>query len=349
MSAQQTPLWIGTYPVAGAGTPVGLGEGIWRVDLDPATGALSSARQVVETPSPSFLALRGTVLYAANEQADGTVSAFDVVGDALVHRATVPSGGADPCHLLLDEDGRTLFVANYTSGTLGVLPLDADGGFSALGPDQVVEHTGAGPDARQESPHAHFVALDPSDAFVLVVDLGTDEIRRYRRDDGHLVEDGIAAALPAGTGPRHLTFSADGRFAYVVGELDVTVRVLAWESGRGTLVQTLPATTVQAAERRLPSHVVRDGDRLLVGVRTADVLTRFAIRADGLLEPVAGDPVPGAWPRHFEVVDGWTVVAQQVSDGLAALAPDGSVVATTPLPAPSCVLPGTSESPVIES
>ena len=57
MSAQQTPLWIGTYPVAGAGTPVGLGEGIWRVDLDPATGALSNARQVVETPSPSFLAL----------------------------------------------------------------------------------------------------------------------------------------------------------------------------------------------------------------------------------------------------------------------------------------------------
>ncbi|KRD43190.1 hypothetical protein ASE38_02630 [Cellulomonas sp. Root930] len=350
MSAQQTPLWIGTYPVAGAGTPVGQGEGIWRVDLDPATGALSDARQVVETPSPSFLALRGTVLYAANEQADGTVSAFDVVGDALVHRATVPSGGADPCHLLLDADGRTLFVANYTSGTLGVLPLDADGGFSALGPDQVFGHAGAGPDEdRQESPHAHFVALDPGGAFVLVSDLGTDEIRRYRRVDGHLVEDGIAAALPAGTGPRHLTFSADGRFAYVVGELDVTVRVLAWESGSGALVQTLPATTVQAGERRLPSHVVRDGDRLLVGVRTADVLTRFAIRADGLLEPAAGDPVPGAWPRHFEVVDGWTVVAQQVSDGLATLAPDGSVVATAALPAPSCVLPGTSEKPVIES
>ncbi|WP_456846360.1 lactonase family protein [Cellulomonas sp. P5_C6] len=344
MSAQQTPLWIGTYPAAGAGTPVGAGEGIWRVDLDPATGALRDARQVVVTPSPSFLALRGTVLYAANEQADGTISAFDVVGDTLVHRATVPSGGADPCHLLLDDDDRALLVANYTSGTLAVLPLDADGGFATLGPDQVFGHTGSGPDEdRQLSPHAHFVAHAPGGAFVLVVDLGTDEIRRYRRNDGTLVEDGIAATLPAGTGPRHLVFSADGRFAYVVGELDVTVRVLAWDeaSGTGTLVQTLPATTVPAREagrRPLPSHILRDGDRVLVGVRTSDVVARFSVRGDGLLEPVDDHALPGAWPRHLEIVDGWTVVADQDSGDLAVLAADGSVAATTALPAPACVV-----------
>ncbi|WP_307802308.1 lactonase family protein [Cellulomonas fengjieae] len=342
MSAQQNPLWIGTYPAAGAGTPVGQGEGIWRVDLDPATGGLSSARLVVETPSPSFLAQRGSVLYAANEQADGTVSAFDVVGDSLVHRATVPSGGADPCHLLLDDDASALLVANYSSGTLAVLPLDADGGFATGGPDQVLGHTGSGPDeGRQESSHAHFVALDPG-GFVLVVDLGTDEIRRYRRAAGRLVEDGIAAVLPAGTGPRHLAFGADGRFAYVVGELDVTVRVLAWADGAGTLVQTLPATTTPARSggRVLPSHVALDGERLLVGVREADVLARFTVRADGLLDPVADDALPGSWPRHFAVVDGWTVVAGQASDDLAVLAADGSAVGTIPIPAPACIVLG---------
>ena len=145
--------------------------------------------------------------------------------------------------------------------------------------------------------------------------------------------------LPPGKGPRHLTFSADGRFAYVVGELDVTVRVLAWHAGVGTLVQTLPATTVPADERRLPSHVVRDGDRLLVGIRASDVLARFAIRPDGLLEPVADDALPGAWPRHLDVVDGWTVVAEQVSSGLAVLGADGTVVSTLALPSPTCVLP----------
>ena len=336
-SAQQTPLWIGTYPAAGAGTPVGQGEGIWRVDLDPATGALSAARLVVETPSPSFLAARGSVLYAANEQADGTVSAFDVVGDSLVHRATVPSGGADPCHLLLDEGGRALLVANYSSGTLAVLPLDADGGFAALGPDQVFGHAGSGPDERQEAPHAHFVALDPSGAFVLVSDLGTDEIRRYRRVDGGLAEDGVAAVLPAGTGPRHLVFSADGRFAFVVGELDVTVRVLAWADGVGTLVQTLPATGAgprRPGQRVLPSHVALDGDRLLVAVREAGVLAGFTVRADGLLDPQAEVALPGAWPRHFAVVDGWTVVAEQTSDDLAVAETAG----TSEIPAPACVL-----------
>lgn len=345
MSAQQTALWIGTYPVAGAGTPVGLGEGIWRVDLDPATGSLSAARQVAETPSPSFLALHpsGRVLYAANEQTEGTITAFDVVGDALVHRATVPSGGEDPCHLLLDLDAGALLVANYSSGALSVLPLDADGGFAAGGPEQVHGHAGSGPDEdRQTAPHAHFVAHAPGGAFVLVVDLGTDEIRRYRREAGRLVEDGIAATLPAGTGPRHLVFSADGRFAYVVGELDVTVRVLAWEGGVGTLVQTLPATAVPAREpgrRPLPSHIVRDGTRVLVGTRTSDVLARFVVRDDGLLDRVADDALPGAWPRHFEVVDGWTVVAEQVSGDLAVLAADGSVVTTLGLPAAACVVP----------
>ncbi len=342
MSASRTPLWIGTYPVAGAGSPVGQGEGIWRVDLDPATGVLSGARQVVETPSPSFVALRGTVLYAVNEQSGGTVSAFDVVGDGLVHRATVPSGGADPCHLLLDTDGRTLFVANYSSGTLAVLPLDEDGGFATTAPAQVFAHEGAGPvEDRQEASHAHFVALDPSGAFVLVVDLGTDQVRRYRREGGLLEEDGIAATLPAGTGPRHLVFSADGRFAYVVGELDVTVRVLAWERGVGALVQTLPATTVAAREAGrsvLPSHVVLDGDRLLVGVRGDDVVARFAVRADGLLDPVADDALPGRWPRHLEVVDGWTVTADEKSDDVAVLDRQGAVTSTLRLPAPTCIL-----------
>ncbi|WP_034621525.1 lactonase family protein [Cellulomonas sp. URHE0023] len=330
-------LWIGTYPVAGAGTPVGLGEGIWRVEL--VDGAVHDARQVVETPSPSFLALHpsGTVLYAANEQADGTVTAFDVVGDSLVHRATVPSGGADPCHLLLDTDGRALLVANYSSGALAVLPLDATGGF--VDEVHVLGHVGAGPHPqRQEGPHAHFVAHAPG-GWVLVVDLGTDEIRRYRRTADSLRDDGIAVTLPPGTGPRHLTFSADGRFAYVVGELDVTVRVLAWDAGSGTAepVQVVPAT-LDGTSGALPSHILLDGRRLLVGTRIADVVAEFETGDDGRLTHVADHALPGRWPRHFEVVDGWTVVADQVSGDLAVLARDGSVRGSWPLPAPACVL-----------
>ncbi|GEA88130.1 lactonase family protein [Cellulomonas cellasea] len=365
-SAGSRELWVGTYPAAGAGTPAGLGEGVWRVTLDVATGGLRAARQVVETPAPSFVAVHpsGRVLYAVGERSEGTVTAFEVHAEGadgpeavrLEPLATVASGGADPCHLLLSPDARTLFVANYSSGTLAVLPLDADGGFApevlASGaPAQVFGHTGTGPDeSRQESPHAHFVALAPGAGHVLVCDLGTDEVRRYRVEaDGRLTDDGIAATLPPGTGPRHLVFSADGRFAYLVGELDVTVHVLAWDAATATgrPVQVLPAGGTAAAAdaatgvapRVLPSHVTLDGDRLLVGVRAAGVLAELAVGADGLLTPVRDLPLgAGAWPRHHAVVDGWTVVAEQVAGALVTFAPGSEPGTVLRLPAPACVV-----------
>lgn len=381
-SAGTRDLWVGTYPAAGAGTPAGLGEGVWRVTLDLATGRLGSARQVVATPAPSFVAAHpsGRVLYAVGERSEGTVTAFAVrdgdggdgdgsagdAGDAgdtagpvrLEPLATVGSGGADPCHLLLGPDARTLYVANYSSGTLAVLPLDPDGGFgpevlAAGGPVQVLGHEGSGPDAsRQESPHAHFVALAPGAAHLLVCDLGTDELRRYRVGaDGRLTADGVAATFPPGTGPRHLVFADDGRLVYVVGELDVTVHVLAWDAATATgrPVQVLPAGSTAAAvdpatgvaPRVLPSHVTLDGDRLLVGVRAAGVLAELAVGDDGLLTPVQDVALgAGVWPRHHAVVDGWTVVAEQVGDALVTFAPGtrapGGALAVA---APACVVP----------
>lgn len=344
------PLWIGTYPEAGAGTPAGLGEGIWRVDLDPATGALSGAHLVVETPAPSFLVAHPTapVLYAVDEQQAGAVTLFDVVDGGLRPRVTVASGGADPCHLLLDDDARTLLVANYSAGTLGVLPLDPDGGFhaevlAAGGPAQVLGHTGAGPHPdRQEAPHAHFVALAPGGHHVLVVDLGTDEVRRYSRDleSGLLTEDGVAVQLPPGTGPRHLAFAPDGSRAYLAGELDSSVHVLAWDgpTARGELVQTLPATGSGDPDRRLPAHVLLDGNRLLVGVRGPDVVASFSVDDDGLLRPDDEHALPGSWPRHHVVVDGWTVVAQQEGGGVVVLDEAGSQVGSAAVPSPACVV-----------
>jgi 6-phosphogluconolactonase len=380
VSDARRPLWIGTYPEAGADSPAGRGEGIWRVTLDVAAGTLGDARLVATTPAPSFVAVRraapggaGDVLYAVGETAPGTVSAFaiepgsDGAADdvTLRHLATVASGGDDPCHLLLAPDGRTLYVAKYSSGTLGVLPLDADGGFASAvlvvgGPVQVHGHQGSGPDAeRQDAPHAHFAMFAPGGGHVLVSDLGTDELRRYRvRADGLLEADGIAATLPPGTGPRHAAVLPDGDHLVVVGELDVSVHVLAWDAATasGTVVQSLPATraAIRTDERRssgtnvLPAHVVVDGDLVHVSVRGADVLTTFAVTHDDgatRLEPVREVRVPGEWPRHFAVLggpaaDAWIVVADQVSGDLGVLpaAGDGTPTAVLPLPSPACVI-----------
>lgn len=348
MTEHLRDLWIGTYPPAGAGTPAGVGEGIWRVGLETDSGRLGEPVQVATAPAPSFLAVdrAAGLLYAVGEDAGGTLSAFRTgAGDGgatLTPAGTVPSGGADPCHVLLA--GPVAYVANYTSGTVAVVERGPDG-LRGDGPVQVLGHAGSGPVAdRQDGPHAHFVALAPGGAHVLVTDLGTDEIRRYRRDPGtgRLTEDGVAATLRPGAGPRHLVFSADGRVAYVACELDVTVAVLAWDPARATghVVQHVPAAEdgSRPGERPLPSHIDRLGDRVLVATRGADVLATFAPAPDGTLAPSGQVRLPGAWPRHFAVVDGWTVVADQEGGSLTVVR-GADVVSRVSLPAPACVVP----------
>ncbi|MEN1976483.1 lactonase family protein [Cellulomonas sp. P4] len=353
MTEHLRDLWIGTYPSAGAGTPAGVGEGIWRVALDTGTGQLGRPVLVVESPAPSFVAVdrQAGLLLAVGEHAAGTVSAFRVVAGpdgrpGLAPAGSASSGGDDPCHVLLDPAGRVAYVANYSSGSVAVLAIGPEGP-AAGDPAQVLTHEGSGPDTgRQEASHAHFAALTPDGAHLLVCDLGTDEIRRYRRDAGTglLTEDGVAATLRPGSGPRHLVFSADGRIAYVACELDVTVAVLAWDAATasGRVVQHVPASEDGAGTgsggRPLPSHIDRVGDRVLVATRGADVLATFAPAPDGTLAPAGQTALPGAWPRHFAVVDGWTVVADERGDTLTVLR-DGAVVSRVPLPAPACVVP----------
>lgn len=350
-------LWIGTYPVAGAGTPVGRGEGVWTVSVDDETGALGVPRQVAVVPSPSFLAARGPRLYAVVEDDPGAVVAVPAGPGDQPPGASVSSGGAYPCHVVATE--HALLVANYGSGTLGVVPLAA----GDLTPDEpaVHAHAGSGPrEDRQEGPHAHFVAVAPGGRHVLVVDLGTDEVRRYAWDGRTATPDGIAVTFPPGTGPRHLDFSPDGRFAYVAGELDAAVHVLAWdvETATGTLVQSVPAVVVPPAghdevaraaqgddpvrhgDGDLPSHLVLDGDQVLVTVRGADVLTRWQVGADGLLVDGTSHALGGRWPRHFAVVGAWVVVALERSGELVVLSRDGHERTRVPLPSPTCVLPG---------
>lgn len=347
-------LWIGTYPPAGIGTPTGRGEGIYRVELDLATGVLGTPWRVVQTPAPSFVVRRpdGTVLYAVDESEAGRVAAFRVHDDGLEPLGTASSGGSYPCHLLLDGD--RLYAANYGDGALGVLSLAMDGTFVSDEP-QVLRHAGSGPVAdRQEGPHAHFVALAPG-GHVLVVDLGTDQVRRYLRTPAGLEPAGIAATLPPGTGPRHLVLgrwgaghgaaAGGGWLAYLTGELDATVRVLAWDpaTDTGSLVQTLPAVAPDRASRGdgtpAPSHLAPDGRELVVGVRGVGGLSRFAIGDDGRLAPCVTRPLPTPVPRQLAVVGDWAVVAEQVPGAVTVVARDGTVISTRAVASAACVTP----------
>ena len=211
-------VYVGTYTD-------GTSRGIYRLTFDPAGGTLTEPVLAAETKNPSFLALHpsGRFLYAVGEVSSfegartGAVSAFAI--DAKTGDLTLlnqqPSEGAGPCHLVVDQAGRNVLVANYGGGTVAVLPVDADGRLKPA--SSVRAHEGSGPTkGRQEKPHAHGIYLDAAERFAFSPDLGADRVFVYRFDaaKGTLEPHG-AAPLDPGSGPRHLAFHPDGRHLYV--------------------------------------------------------------------------------------------------------------------------------------
>jgi 6-phosphogluconolactonase len=209
-----------------------------------------------ETPNPSFLEIdsKRRLVFAVNEvnrfegKPGGSVSAFSV--DAVTGRLTLlnqrPSMGAGPCHLVLDREGKNLLVANYDSGSVSVLPVQADGRLGEA--TAVVQHTGKSVNPeRQSGPHAHCVTLDSSNRFAFVCDLGLDKVLAYRFDSqqGKLTPHAPPfTGLKPGAGPRHMAFRPDGRFAYVINELDSTITSFAYDADAGRLGQVETVSTL---------------------------------------------------------------------------------------------------------
>lgn len=376
MAPDTVRLWLGTSP---DDRPDAVSGGIWSADLDRLTGRLDEPVLRARTPAPSFLALSADArsLFAAGETTPGAVTRFAIDADGGLRQVErVSSGGSGPCHLLVHPDGRALYVANYVSGSVGVLPLrvGTDGAQELVGGvAQVFEHSGRGPVTdRQDGPHAHSTLLSPDGAFLLACDLGTDEVRRYRvRPDGLLDADGVAFRLPPGTGPRHAAWGP-GNHLYVTGELDATVHVLAWDGRALHPVAVVPVgPTAHAPDRAsgapgtqaLPAHVVVHAGLVLASVRGPDVVAGWRPTDGGAhLTPAGrldvGEGAAGAvWPRHFAVVPGpagdWLVVAGQRADRLVVLGlgdvrtdvRPGEPVATGLLPAPTCVVEGRAGLP----
>ncbi|MFE2751935.1 lactonase family protein [Actinosynnema sp. NPDC059335] len=334
--------YLGTYTSwPGGGTGLGLAA------YDPATGALRVTGVVPDVPNPSFVIDAGRRVYTVNEQADGEVTALavgpDGVPKVIGSRST---GGADPCHLALHRG--FLLSANYGSGSVAVHPVLPDGGLGDR--TDLVAHRGAGPDPdRQEGPHAHQVLPDPTGAFVLAVDLGTDSVHTYRLTDaGRLTPAGVARLHP-GAGPRHLAFHPSGKHAYIANELDSTIVVATYDRGvltPGPKVSTLPPGA-PTTPRNHPAEILlsRDGRFAYLSNRGHDSVAVFAVERGGAaLRLVETTPVGGKFPRHLALApDGrFLLAANQNSDSVTTFAVDRTTgklrrTSTSAAPVPVCV------------
>jgi 6-phosphogluconolactonase len=336
----------------------GKAEGILSCRYDGAT--IGPLRLLAPTRNPTYLDLSadGRSLYAVHEtdtfegRPGGGVSAFarDLGTGELTLLNSVPSGGAEPCHLDVAPDGCFLLVANYGSGSVAAFALEPDGSIGAM--TGHAQHVGSSvhPE-RQMGPHAHMVAFDPHSGEVLVSDLGLDAVMVYSlTEDGALVErPERRIEMAPGSGPRHLAFHPDGHRLFVVHELDNTLVALRRDGDRfvptakaSTLPEGFSAHSQAAAVRVSPS-----GNCVLVSNRGVDSDSIAVFRfgpSDGSLQLTQVEPTAGREPREFVFdPDGdFVVVANQDSHTLVVFAFDEDTyrleqVTSASVPTPACL------------
>jgi len=303
--------YVGTY------TAKTNSKGIYAFHFDTATGQLTAIGVAAETPDPSWVVVHpsGKYAYAANEAGKAsTVSAFavDAKNGKLTLLNQIPALGEDPCYLSFDKTGKYVLVANYSSGTIAVFPVLADGRLGEH--TALVKDEGAtGPNKeRQEAPHAHWIGVTPGNLFAFVADLGLDEIMMYRFDanKGSLVPHEPAfATLDPGAGPRHIAIHPNGRFVYAANELKSTVTVFSSAAQK----KNQPYLVLKQQVSLLPQNfsgrndaaeiaVHPNGKFLYASNRGHDSIAVFAIdEANGTLTSVADVSTGGKEPRHFAI------------------------------------------------
>lgn len=337
-------------------------KGIYACRFRPDTGKLTPVELAAETVSPSFLAVDPArhYLFAANEIGDykgsksGSVSSFaiDRHSGKLTAVNTVASRGADPCHLTVDKAGTSVLVANYTGGSVAVLPVKAGGMLGEA--SDFVQHLGSSVDPeRQKEPHAHDVVLTPDNRFAVVADLGLDKLLVYRFDPakGALTpNDPPSGRVKPGSGPRHFAFHPNGRFAYVISEMANTVTAFSWDGAKGAFnelqtVSTLPKDFT--GENTTAEIAVHPSGRFLYGSnRGHESIAVFAIDpAKGTLTFVEDVSTLGKEPRNFALdptgafvfaanQNSNTVVVFRVNQKTGRLTPTGQKF---DVPSPVCV------------
>jgi 6-phosphogluconolactonase len=366
MKKNELQVYLGTYTEKirfGTGQIFeGKGEGIHIFTMDPVTGSLQPIYTAKGIKNPSYLAFHPNrrYLYAVNELKDyegdatGTLSSFavDPQSGELQFINREPTHGTDPCYVTVDRTGKYALVANYSSGSVVVLPIREDGGLEEA--SDVLQHRGSSPDpVRQSGPHAHSVTLDVSNRFAYIPDLGLDKVMIYSFDPerGKLKpHDQPWLETKPGAGPRHFVFHPDGTYAYLINELDSTIVSLGYDRKAGTLeeIQTAPALpeSFEGKSTCADIHVDPSGRFLFGSNRGHDSIVIYKIdNRSGKLTYVGHESTQGRTPRNFVIdptgkflfaanQDTDNVVHFSIDQQSGRLTPSGQI---TSAPTPVCL------------
>ena len=291
-------------------------KGIYVYRMDSSSGELTFVSEAKGILNPSYLEIHPgrRSLYAVNElqsfggRAAGGVTALsiDPASAELNLLNAYSSQGEDPCYISIEQTGRFALVANYSSGSASMFPIQPDG---HLGPaTDVVQRAGSSvhPD-RQTGPHTHCILPDPENRFAIAVDLGLDKLIIYEMDlELGKLKSHTEVNVRAGAGPRHLTFHPNGEYAYLINELNSTLIGYRYHAATGSLeeLQTVSALPEDFTGENLCAdvHISPDGKYLYGSNRGHDSIVCFSIdQSTGHLTYRHHTGTGGKEPRNFAI------------------------------------------------
>jgi 6-phosphogluconolactonase len=328
-------LLVGTYTG-------GKSEGIYVFRFNSKTGEFSPVSIAKGIKNPSFLAVapNSKFVYSVNENdGQGSVTAFTFSNGNLGTLNVRPSGGNGPCYVSVDKTGKWVAVGNYGGGSFEILPVQADGSLGEASTVMVHQGKSVNPQ-RQEKAHVHATVFSPDNKYLYVPDLGMDKVMTYSFDEK---TGKISAANPAfaattpGTGPRHLDFHPNGKYAYLMEELSGAVSVFSYKNGKLTPIQNITSHPAgyKGAVGSADIHVSPDGKFLYASNRgESNTIAIFSInQKNGQITPVGHQPTLGTVPRNFnfDPSGNFLLVANQNSDNIVIFKRDKKTGKLTPV------------------
>ena len=345
----------------------GAAGGITAFKLHAETGSLEKLKHYAELEEPFYLALSPDRNYLYSTHApedfgsgDTYVAAFqiDAANGSLRKINERSADGITTCYVDVDPTGKALVFANYTSGSVGAFPLEADGSLGEM--SSFVQHECGSMvnAARQEAPHAHCSVISPNGRHMFACDLGMDLVRGYALDaaTAKLTRQSYVRTIGGG-GPRHFTFHPQGGYAYANNEMGNSVNVYRYDDVSGTLIERQVISTVPedfaADSFTADIKITPNGRYLYCSNRGHDSLAIYAIGSDGCLSLVEIQPSLGNFAQNMAItVDGQLLLCANMLDNGEGESGENVVVfridaesgklspAQDPvaLPGPSCIM-----------
>ncbi|WP_394233302.1 lactonase family protein [Niallia oryzisoli] len=309
--------FIGTYTK-------GSSEGIYTFTFNTESTKVEDIKVAAKIENPTYLTISSDHQYlysVAKDGENGGVASFSLnnITGELQFLNQQTEKGSPPCHVSVNRDNHYLLSGNYHKGTVEAYIIDQENGTINPAPSKI-QHQGRN---TEQIPHTHYAAFTPDEKFISVIDLGIDQLITYQLQNGQLtVVNHIA--FPAGSGPRHLAFHPNGRFAYIMTEFSSEVIVLQYDANNGAFkeIQTISAIPADFTENNQGSAIQlsSDGRFIYAGNRGHNSIALFSIDPETYkLTFVEHISTAGDWPRDFSLdpTEEFMIASNQESSNLA--------------------------------